>query len=184
MRLGLIAGFLIFIFAFSALVLMDGIPAGRSSAGPAVPPQEALTVATKQSQPADYPAKHLGPAERPDAAALVPVSTVGQSAARGLPDSVTLTFTYMERLRIPKGSSLDVRLQDARGVSVYDKHLEIRQDAPPYGVDVPLAKALIYPITINASLTSPIGHKLSTQAELTSAETRSNKPIDLILSLQ
>jgi hypothetical protein len=49
------------------------------------PALERHHLASKEGRLADYPAKHLAPADMPDAAAVVLISTAGQSSSRALP---------------------------------------------------------------------------------------------------
>jgi hypothetical protein len=70
-----------------------------------------------------------------------------------------LELGYIESIIVPRGSRLNVRVQDAVGKTVGEREVKTEIDAPPYRMDVPLKSAANLPLTVHATLVSVLGHE-------------------------
>jgi len=74
---------------------------------------------------------------------------------------IALSVTYMVRILVPAGSELTVSAAGAGGSAPSIKTTKT-QSGPPYVIDLPVDTAEdAYPMTVNATLTSKLGHVLT-----------------------
>lgn len=81
-----------------------------------------------------------------------------------------LELGYIESIIVPRGSRLNVRVQDAVGKTVGEREIKTEIDAPPYRMDVPLKSAANLPLTVHASLVSVLGHEFSQTQQVGAAQ--------------
>lgn len=82
--------------------------------------------------------------------------------ARGAsPELLHLELGYIQSIIVPRGSRLNVRVQDSVGKTVGEREIKTEMDSPPYLMDVPLKSASNLPLTVHASLVSVLGHEFS-----------------------
>lgn len=86
------------------------------------------------------------------------------------PNSLNLELTYSQRILVPRGSDLAIKVQDATGRSIFAKAVKTTQEAPPYSVTVPMKTSVAYPLTIGASLASKLGHHFNENVTLSESE--------------
>ena len=82
------------------------------------------------------------------------------------PNSLNLELTYSQRILVPRGSDLAIKIQDATGKSIFAKAVKTTQEAPPYIVTVPMKGSVAYPLTIDANLASKLGHHFNENVTL------------------
>ena len=89
-------------------------------------------------------------------------------------EDIALAITYMERILVPVGSTLTVRADGAGSGPPSIKSTKV-QAGPPYDMTLPVdIDAGAYPMTVQATLTSTIGHVL------TGAVTLSAPPVGVV----
>src|SRR5467141_650865 len=54
------------------------------------------------------------------------------------PKSLKLELTYSQRILVPRGSDLAIKIQDATGKSIFAQAVKTTHEAPPYMVTVPM----------------------------------------------
>src|ERR1700755_1384105 len=86
------------------------------------------------------------------------------------PNSLNLELTYSQRILVPRGSDLAIKIQDATGKSIFAKAVKTTHDAPPYIVMVPVKTPVAYPLTIDANLASKLGHQFNENITLAESE--------------
>ncbi|WP_420737774.1 hypothetical protein [Bradyrhizobium japonicum] len=102
-------------------------------------------------------------------------AAVVQSEARSLsraPKSLKLELTYSQRILVPQGSDLAIKVQDATGKSIFSQAIKTTREAPPYIVTVPVNIPVAYPLTIDANLASKLGHQFNENITLAESETQ------------
>ncbi|MDF0519030.1 hypothetical protein P0R31_17485 [Bradyrhizobium yuanmingense] len=97
------------------------------------------------------------------------VEPEARSHSRASP-SLNLELTYSQRILVPRGSDLAIKIQDAAGRNIFAKAVKTTQDAPPYVVTVPMKSSVAYPLTIDANLASKLGHHFNENVTLAESE--------------
>ncbi len=91
---------------------------------------------------------------------------------------LALNVVYYVRLLVPVGSELTVRAGSAAGGAPSSKSIKTT-GGPPYEMKIPVSAAAdAYPMTIDATLNSSIGHVLT--GTVTLAE-KPSKPVEIVL---
>jgi hypothetical protein len=96
--------------------------------------------------------------------------------------NLTLELTYSQRVLVPRGSLLAVQVSDAKSQPVFTRNIKTKTDAPPYTVVVPVKGSAVFPLTVKASLQSPVGHKFSRTVELAKSE-QPSAPVEIKMAL-
>jgi len=86
------------------------------------------------------------------------------------PKSLKLELTYSQRILVPSGSDLTIKIQDATGKSIFTQAVKTTHDVPPYIVTVPMKTPVAYPLTIDANLASKLGHQFNENITLAESE--------------
>jgi uncharacterized lipoprotein YbaY len=84
--------------------------------------------------------------------------------------SFALSLTYAERIFVPAGSELNVRVYDAAGRVVFEQTTATAHAGPPYVVQVSIQPGVSFPLKVEAALASRLGHRFSESAELSEAD--------------
>ncbi|QIE45644.1 hypothetical protein G5B38_08955 [Pseudohalocynthiibacter aestuariivivens] len=91
---------------------------------------------------------------------------------------LTLNVLYYVRIMVPVGSELTVRANSAAGGAPSIKTIKTK-GGPPYAMEIPVsAGADAYPMTIDATLNSSIGHVLTGAVTLDGKPT---KPVEIVM---
>jgi hypothetical protein len=118
----------------------------------------------------------------PSPATAAPTGPKGTSrapAAAG--NAVKLHLTYSERLLVPKGSEIGLTVRDANGTQIYAVKTATQRDAPPYLLEVPIKSRIAYPLKVDASLTSRIGHRFSESTEISESDASGRNAVEIRL---
>lgn len=125
----------------------------------------------------------------PQPAPAVSAQTVSTSTASTAPatrsamtlakrENIALNVLYLERILVPVGSDLIVRAEGDGSGPPSVKSTKV-QSGPPYDVSLPVDTGEgAYPMTVQATLTSTIGHVLSGSVTLTE---KPNGPVEIIM---
>jgi hypothetical protein len=124
------------------------------------------------------------PAASIDAPPLEPVAFTRNSSNAKASSSVKLELKYAERILVPRGSELRVRVKDAKGQAVFAQKSATKHDAPPYQVEVPIRKTVAYPLTIEVSLVSRTGHRFSESLEFSQTDVEKPAPLQITMHMQ
>ena len=96
----------------------------------------------------------------PQAARSVTRPPQAESAPVGVPASLVVSATYLERILVPIGSELPLRVEAASGVPAITRIKTT--GGPPYDISASVpSTAEAYPMTVTATLNSTIGHVMS-----------------------
>lgn len=93
--------------------------------------------------------------------------------------SFKLELTYAQKILVPRGSGLDVKIHDATGKTVFTRKTTTGQDAPPYVIKVAINQPVTYPLTVDAKLVSRIGHHFGESVEVTESGAQGAKPVEI-----
>ena len=94
-------------------------------------------------------------------------------------DDVSLSVLYYVRLAVPAGSDLTLRADSASGAAPTIKTIKTAGGLP-YNVDIPVNAADdAYPMTIDATLESTIGHVLTGSITL---DAKPRQPVEIVLA--
>lgn len=149
------------IVAFTAAIMGCGSAGSGAcdsiaAAAPAAPAAQVAAIATSEtSEPTAAVASH-------------------QSRA-----SFKLELTYAQKILVPRGSGLDVKIHDATGKTVFTRKTTTGQDAPPYVIKVAINQPITYPLTVDAKLVSRIGHHFGESVEVTESGAQGPKPVEI-----
>lgn len=125
----------------------------------------------------------------PQPAPAVPIQTVTTSTKKAAPvtrsavvipkrEDISLNVSYLERILVPVGSDLSLRATGEGSGPPSVKSTKV-QSGPPYSVAMPVDTGEgAYPMTVQATLTSTIGHVLSGSVTLTEKPTG---PVEIIM---
>lgn len=116
--------------------------------------------------------------ERPHEAAAALQSSSSKTG------SIKFELKYAERVLVPRGSELNVRVKDAKGKIVFAQKSKTKHDAPPYVVEVPIRKDVAYPLTFEADLVSRVGHRFSESLELNQSDAEKPAPVQITMRKQ
>ncbi|RKF13827.1 hypothetical protein D6850_11540 [Roseovarius spongiae] len=95
------------------------------------------------------------------------------------PRDLALSVTYLVRLMVPPGSELSVRAEGADGASSV-KTIETA-GGPPYALELPVSgDKSAYPMTVNATLNSLVGHTLTGAVTLDAPP--GDAPVEIVLA--
>jgi hypothetical protein len=135
-----------------------GPGACESIAAPTAPAAQVAAIATSEtSEPASAVASH-------------------QSGA-----SFKLELTYAQKILVPRGSGLDVKIHDATGKTVFTRKTTTGQDIPPYVIKVAINQPVTFPLTVDAKLVSRIGHHFGESVEITESGAQGPKPVEILM---
>lgn len=123
-------------------------------------PGTAPSAPAAKAEPAVQPAAQPAPRAAPRSASA-PIG--GEEVTH-----MQFTITYRERLFVPAGSTLVLRLTSDAFDTPVVKTVKTRA-GPPYAVSINLPAAASWPITVEATLTSLAGHVLAGQATFSAA---------------
>jgi uncharacterized lipoprotein YbaY len=84
--------------------------------------------------------------------------------------SLKLELTYSQRILVPRGSDLTIKIQDATGKRIFAQAVKTTEDAPPYFVTVAMKTPVAYPLTIDANLASKLGHQFNENITLAESD--------------
>jgi hypothetical protein len=99
------------------------------------------------------------------------------AAETASPVTFTLTLTYAERIAVPAGSELNVRVHDAAGQMVFEQKTATTRNAPPYTIGVSVPRATSFPLRVDVELVSRIGHRFGERAELAQSDIQASVTI-------
>jgi hypothetical protein len=100
-------------------------------------------------------------------------------ASRNPAKALKLELTYSERVLVPRGSQIDVRIYDATGKMISTQQIRTKRDAPPYVVDVSIKDEATYPLRVEAHLVSSIGHKFSESIKVSKSDIENGSLVGL-----
>ena len=116
------------------------------------------------------------PAVSAQTASTAPTTRSAMSLATR--ENIALNVFYLERILVPVGSDLTVRAEGDGSGPPSVKSTKV-QSGPPYDVSLPVDTGEgAYPMTVEATLTSTIGHVLSGSVTLTEKPTG---PVEIIM---
>lgn len=121
-----------------------------------------------------------GPAVRPKArtASKPPPVMTRKPPQASTRDMIDLNVLYYERILVPPGSALSIRAEAANAATPSLKKTTT-EGGMPYQVSIPVSpRTDAYPMTIEATLTSTIGHVLAGSVTLTKPPTA---PVELLI---
>jgi hypothetical protein len=95
--------------------------------------------------------------------------------------SIRLELMYLERILVPRGSQLIVRVENAAGQIVFDETTATERDGPPYIVAVEIRRAVTFPLRIAATLVSRLGPRFSESTTLAQAEAGQTHDVKITL---
>jgi hypothetical protein len=98
--------------------------------------------------------------------------------------SFKLELTYAEKILVPRGSDLNVKIHDATGKTVFTHKTTTGQDAPPYVVSVAINSPVAYPLKVDAKLVSRIGHRFGESTEISESGAQGAKPVEIWMKPQ
>jgi hypothetical protein len=94
-----------------------------------------------------------------------------------------LELIYLERILVPKGSQLNVHIEDANRHVVFDATTTTEHDAPPYIVPVRICGGATFPLKIDTVLVSRLGHRFSQSTALGQLPGNQSSNIRIILKM-
>ncbi|MCZ4351867.1 hypothetical protein O4H61_05010 [Roseovarius aestuarii] len=118
-----------------------------------------------------------------------PVKAVASSTTKAAPmtrsavtmskrEDIALSVFYLERIMVPAGSELTLRANGDGSGAPSVKSTKVKS-GPPYSVSMPVDTGEgAYPMTVQATLTSTIGHVLSGSVTLTEKPTG---PVEIVM---
>jgi hypothetical protein len=107
-----------------------------------------------------------------------------RSHSSGDKRNLSIDLTYSERVRVPRGSKINLKINDASGKQLVLLKTSTRRDGPPYHLDIHLPPIESYPITINADLESRVGHRFMMDMELSKETIENGAPIVIHLNMR
>ena len=122
----------------------------------------------------------------------VPIQTVTRSPKKAAPvtrsitatpkrEDISLSVSYMERIMVPVGSDLTLSATGAGSDPASVKSTKV-QSGPPYSISMPVDTGeAAYPMTVQATLTSTLGHVLSGSVTLNEKPTG---PVEIIMHIK
>ena len=135
-------------------------------------------------QPADQvvaPASTPGPTKKAVATTTRKATPKVTKSASAVParQDLALNVLYYVRIMVPAGSDLTVRADGAGGAAPSVTSIKTK-GGPPYAMSIPISAAAdAYPMTIDATLNSTIGHVLTGTVTLVE---KPDKPVEIVLA--
>ncbi|WP_113911406.1 hypothetical protein [Roseovarius dicentrarchi] len=115
---------------------------------------------------------------RPPAGAGAAAPGIIRSADIAQRRDIALNVTYLERILVPVGSDLVVQAQSGGNRPPAIRRVQT-QGGPPYSINLPVDTGQgAYPMTVQATLRSTIGHVLTGATVL---QARPSGPVDIVM---
>ncbi len=96
---------------------------------------------------------------------------------------IRVELNYAQRVLVPRGSELRIVVRDAKDNRIFFDNIKTKTDAPPYMLEIPFGPSATFPLKVDASLKSVIGHKFSQRFQLQRVAT-ATPPVKVLMHLE